>query len=301
MSQERPAGSDGPVRIFLSYRREDTQHAAARLGDRLRATFGADSVFMDVESIEPGLDFVDVVQSALASSTVCLAMIGTRWDGTRVDDTRRIDDEDDLVRIEVNQALASGLRVIPVLLDGARMPRASTLPQNIRSLSRRNGMTLDHVSFPKDSESIVTAIRKASSKAPAVPKASDLIFENAALAAKRAGAPGSSYLPLHPRRSSLSQRRGQGPIFLSVCRRPADARAAIRPLTGRTRLSETRTRSKEGSVATNRASGKAERSKRTTKPGHGSTSDRYGLRRAAPHTCPQSSQHAGMIYQRVQP
>ena len=107
-------------RIFISYRRGDTSATAGRLFDRLEGRFGVGSVFMDVDTIEPGLDFVEVIGGAVGSCDVLLALIGARWLGA-VDEhgRRRLDDPDDFVVLEITTALERGIRVIPVLVDGA--------------------------------------------------------------------------------------------------------------------------------------------------------------------------------------
>src|SRR5262245_6738119 len=130
-----------PGGIFVSYRREDTAQAAGRLSDRLRDRFGAKRIFIDVESIGLGLDFVEVITKALGSCDLLLALIGNEW-LTVVDDEgrRRLDDEHDYVRIEIEAALQRNIRVVPILVDGARMPRTEELPQGLHALVRRHAL-----------------------------------------------------------------------------------------------------------------------------------------------------------------
>src|SRR3954453_17374876 len=92
--------------IFLSYRREDTRHVAGRLFDRLSDHFGPGHVFMDVDSIEPGLDFGEAIERAIERGRAVLVLIGESWT-TAVDEQglRRLDDPDDLVVLEVRAAL----------------------------------------------------------------------------------------------------------------------------------------------------------------------------------------------------
>jgi TIR domain len=86
--------------VFISYRRDDSEHAAGRLYDRLVDQFGERSIFMDVSSVEPGLDFHDVIDSAMAKSDVILILIGEHWlKATDNQGQRRLDDPDDLVRL----------------------------------------------------------------------------------------------------------------------------------------------------------------------------------------------------------
>jgi hypothetical protein len=133
-----------PGRIFLNYRREDTGWAAGRLFDRLSHRFGKDQVFKDIDSIHLGDDFVDAITSAVGSCDVLLALIGDRWllitDG---DGQRRLDDDNDFVRLEIEAALTRNVRVIPILVEGARMPRAADLPASMAKLVRRQALKLN--------------------------------------------------------------------------------------------------------------------------------------------------------------
>jgi WD40 repeat protein len=137
--------------IFVSYRRQDTRHVAGRLFDRLAERFGKAHAFMDVVSIEPGLDFTEAIDEAISRCDVLLALIGQSWLGAVDEDgRRRLDNPDDLVLLEVKGALDQGVRVIPVLVDGASAPRRDELPEVIAGLIRRNWMRLDHDTFDSD-------------------------------------------------------------------------------------------------------------------------------------------------------
>ena len=96
---------------------------AGRLYDRLAAHFGADHVFMDVQGIEPGVDFVDAIERALGSCEIMIVLIGKDWLTADSAGRRRLDDPNDFVRVETATALARGIRVVPVLVEGAEMPR----------------------------------------------------------------------------------------------------------------------------------------------------------------------------------
>ena len=150
-------------RIFISYRREDCAAHAGRLADTLGARFGADSVFMDVDTIDLGVDFVKQIEQAIGDCDIVLAMIGDDW-LTVVDDagTRRIDKPEDFVRIELAEALArDDVRVIPVLVEGAEMPAAGELPEPLVPLARRNGITLTDTRWHSDTGVLIDAIRRA--------------------------------------------------------------------------------------------------------------------------------------------
>jgi hypothetical protein len=105
--------------IFISYRREDSEWSAGRLGDRLKAHFGQDRIFVDVGTIEPGMDFVEAIERSVGSCDVLIAVIGKRWLISSDEEGRhRLDNPEDSVRIEIVTALKRGIRVIPVLVDG---------------------------------------------------------------------------------------------------------------------------------------------------------------------------------------
>jgi outer membrane protein assembly factor BamB len=149
------AGS-GTRGIFVSYRREDAGHVAGRLADRLTERFGASNVFIDVDSIEPGIDFAEAIQVAIARCDVLLALIGREW-ATMVDEGghRRLDDPDDYVVLELRAALEREIRVIPVLIDGAEVPSQNSLPSPLRPLVRRNAVRLDYETFRSDAAWLV--------------------------------------------------------------------------------------------------------------------------------------------------
>jgi TIR domain len=115
-------------KIFISYRRGDDPGSAGRLLDVLKATFEADQLFIDVDNIEPGLDFVQVIQERVAQSQILLAVIGKHWcDARGVDGSRRLDDPSDIVRVEIESALDQNKRVIPVLIGDIKMPTPEDL------------------------------------------------------------------------------------------------------------------------------------------------------------------------------
>ena len=112
-------------KIFINYRRDDSIGMAGRLHDRLAQTFGRDKLFMDVDHIPAGVDFVAHLNSQVAACDVVLVVIGPNWLGAKDESgERRLDNPDDFVAIEIAAALARDIRVIPVLVDGARMPKA---------------------------------------------------------------------------------------------------------------------------------------------------------------------------------
>jgi hypothetical protein len=148
-------------RIFLSYRREETAYPTAWLYDRLADRFGDDQVFKDVDSIELGDDFVEVITGAVGSCDVLLAVIGQRWlAATDEEGRRRLDDPADFVRLEIEAALARNVRVIPILVDGARMPRTAELPASMVRLVRRQALELSPNRFELDTSRLLKVLDK---------------------------------------------------------------------------------------------------------------------------------------------
>jgi hypothetical protein len=144
------------ARIFISYRREDSGASAGRLDDRLREHFGRDNVFMDIDTIEPGLDFTEVIERTVASCDILIALIGRQWlTSTDAAGQRRLDDPEDFVRREVATALRRDIRVIPVLVQDTPMPRAATLPDDLQPLTRREALELSDTHFHRDVDELI--------------------------------------------------------------------------------------------------------------------------------------------------
>jgi TIR domain len=157
----RTSGTISRVRIFISYRRDDSEDATGRLYDMLAARFGADQVFMDIDAIPLGLDFARVIRDAVAGCDVFVAVIGKQWlTVTDSNGVRRIDNPDDFVRLEVKEALERDLRLIPVLVQGAEVPAAESLPPDVAALSRRNGIALRGATWRAGAERLIAAIEE---------------------------------------------------------------------------------------------------------------------------------------------
>jgi hypothetical protein len=153
------AGDNEPARIFMSYRREETAYPAAWLFERLASQFGRYQVFKDIDSIEPGEDFGEIITTAVESCHVLLALIGRQWLTIAGQDGRpRLENPDDFVRREIEAALARDVRVIPVLVDGARMPRAEDLPPSLGKLARRQALDLNPARFGADAQRLVRSL-----------------------------------------------------------------------------------------------------------------------------------------------
>ena len=156
--------------IFISYRRDDSEGEAGRLYDDLIRVFGPEAVFMDVSDIHPGKDFRQAIDDNVARCTVLLAVIGPRWATIQdASGARRIEQENDFVRLEIASALAKGIDVIPVLVHEARMPNPSELPESVRNLCYRNGVELTHTRWNSDVELLIRTLREYVKRGGAIP------------------------------------------------------------------------------------------------------------------------------------
>ena len=150
-----------PPRVFVSYRREDAAGDAGRLADYLQRRFGAGQVFLDIDTIEPGADFVQVLQQSLQQTAVMLVVIGPRWTSLlAADGSRRLDDPADFVRMEVEAALKRDIPVVPVLVQGATLPRKEELPASLAPLVTRQIFAVDHTEFNDDAERLCDRLAK---------------------------------------------------------------------------------------------------------------------------------------------
>lgn len=150
-----------PRGVFISYRRSDTGPYARLLKEHLSEAFPDTPVFMDLDSIEAGLDFIEVIRDAVDSCVVVVALIGSRW--VTVSDEeghRRIEDPRDYVRFEIRTALERGVRVIPVLADGAKPLQDHQLPSDLRKLARLSALELSYDRFEYDETRLTAVIRK---------------------------------------------------------------------------------------------------------------------------------------------
>jgi TIR domain-containing protein len=136
---------------MISYRRADSAGWANHLAENLRSTFGSPNVFLDIESIEPGLDFVGVLERQLDTCDVVLAIIGPSWLHSAAEGSRsRLDDEHDFVRLELSRALRRGIRLIPILVGGAVLPPPAELPSDLADLVRRQAFELSDTRWSQD-------------------------------------------------------------------------------------------------------------------------------------------------------
>jgi TIR domain len=154
--------------IFISYRRGNENFFARLLYDNLRNHFGRNKVFVDVDSIDLGIDFAEVVDEQLSHCSVVLVIIGKGWTSVAGPDGRpRLEDSNDFVRIEVEKALSRhDVRVIPIYVDGASPPRTSELPAPLAALSRRNGLSVSHEAFNSDFGRLLKTLERVISRDP---------------------------------------------------------------------------------------------------------------------------------------
>jgi biotin carboxyl carrier protein len=150
-----------PGRVFLSYRREDTAFPAAWLHERLVGRFGREEVFMEIDSIDLGDDFVEAISTAVSFCDVLVAIIGREWATiTDANGHRRLDDPNDFVRLEIETALQREVLVIPTLVEGARLPHAEQLPASLANLLRRQPLELSANRFEHDTKRLLRVIEK---------------------------------------------------------------------------------------------------------------------------------------------
>ena len=155
------------AQIFISYRRDDTAGYARAVVDALSRSFGADRIFIDVDDIVAGLPFDEAIHQAVGQSAVLLVLIGPRWLAGPAGGPPRLMAPDDFVHQEVAAGLARGMRVIPLLFDGAAMPTEAQLPAPLQPLARRQALVIDATRFAADTERLVAVLREALGAAPA--------------------------------------------------------------------------------------------------------------------------------------
>lgn len=161
MSEDQDNEARASHKIFLNYRREDSSGYAGRLYDRLTARYGAENVFIDIDSLDPGVDFADAIHETLSKCGIVLVIIGRSWlNIVGPDGSRRLDDTDDFVRRELEAALSGTKRVIPILVGGAEMPKTKELPEPLKSLSRRHAVELSDRRWHPDTEYLIQEIEK---------------------------------------------------------------------------------------------------------------------------------------------
>jgi TIR domain len=147
---EADDGATLPLSVFICYRRSDAQDSAGRLYTELTNGFPDARIFLDVDEIPPGKDWREVIDGAVGQCDVLLAVIGRQWVRTKSRGEPRLVDPDDRLRREIQTALARGIDVIPVLVQGASLPKADELPDELRDLAYREAIAIRHESWRDD-------------------------------------------------------------------------------------------------------------------------------------------------------
>lgn len=146
--------------VFISYRRDDSGVEARRVADDLRRKFGYNQVFLDVDDIDPGVRFEEVIDARLAEIDAFVPIIGPDWVSARDHQGRlRLFDQHDHVRQEIAHALSSGVAVVPVLVDGAMMPREDQLPPDLQSLCAINALVAESSDLGDDVDRLARALK----------------------------------------------------------------------------------------------------------------------------------------------
>jgi len=150
-------------KIFISYRRQDSRDITGRIYDRLLRHWEAERIFKDVDNIDPGEDYRDVIDREIAGCSLFLAVIGPGWlTAKKADGKRRLDDPNDMVRIEIETALQRNQRVIPVIVGEGRMPEIEELPESLHELADRHAFPVrPDPDFHRDMDRLVKLIERA--------------------------------------------------------------------------------------------------------------------------------------------
>src|SRR5262245_36863677 len=161
-------------KVFICYRRDDSAGHAGRVHDRLEREFGRELLFMDVDAIPLGANFIKVLREEVAKCDALLAIIGPGWlDARDEKGNRRLENPYDFVRVEIGTALKRNIPVIPLLVEGTLVPKADQLPADLKELALRNGIDIRHASFPNDMERLIRGLRGA--KPPQQPATPSLV------------------------------------------------------------------------------------------------------------------------------
>lgn len=157
--RERPKSHLG---LFISYRRVDSRETVGRIHDHLQDEFEEQHLFLDVDSQAPGEDYRVVIGKALTRADVLIAVMGPQWLSVTDDDgRRRLDDPEDMVRIELETALRFNLRVIPVLVEGSSMPAAEDVPASLQPLCYKTAVQVrPDPDFKTDMQGLIAAVRR---------------------------------------------------------------------------------------------------------------------------------------------
>ena len=144
--------------LFVSYRRIDTPWTTARICDHLVNHFGASNVFVDVDSIPLTVDFREFIRRVLDGCDVVVAVVGPAWLGPDGNGHNRLDDENDWVRLELANALAKKIPIVPVLIDGTKLPDPQQLPPELYDFAFKHAANLDIANFSNQMERLIESL-----------------------------------------------------------------------------------------------------------------------------------------------
>lgn len=142
-------------KIFISYRVQDTAADTGRLVDSLKQVFYEDQIFMDIEKLEPGVDFRMALSKSLETCDVLFAVIGPDWLGENKNGEPRIKDPDDWVRLELETALRRNIRLIPVLMRDATLPAIEEIPESLHPLLNRQTYEISNKRWKYDTDQLI--------------------------------------------------------------------------------------------------------------------------------------------------
>jgi hypothetical protein len=144
-------------KIFISYRRDDSRYQARMIYDAFARGLPRENIFMDVDTIAPGVDFVRVLEGWVSQCEALLVLMGPHWSNSTDPKTRkrRLDNSKDYVRIEIRGALSRDIPVVPILLDGAELPDETELPDDIKPLLNRHAEYVDFRTFDTDVQRLI--------------------------------------------------------------------------------------------------------------------------------------------------
>ena len=162
LPEESEAEAESQVSVFISYRRSDSAPYARSIHQFLKLHLQDKNIFMDIEAIEPGVKFGQEIQSALAKVNAVIVLIGKEWERVAdMDGKPRIHNPDDMVRFEIETALALGKRIFPVLVNGAKMPEAAALPDSLKELAQINALEVSDQRWDYDLGILADALKTA--------------------------------------------------------------------------------------------------------------------------------------------
>jgi TIR domain len=155
-------------RIFISYRRSDSSEVVSRIYDRLLPRFGKQQVFRDLDSIPLSVSFREYITDFISNTDIVLVVIGPSWINAQSSNGgRRIDETEDLVRIEIETALVHGKKLIPLTVKGAKIPSEAELPPTLRSIAQINGKSIgEDPHFHRDMDALIAGITESEPGSP---------------------------------------------------------------------------------------------------------------------------------------